>query len=61
MHASVSQPHEVRGSRFIAGKWFESQEHDRAERVKEEMADRRIYDRNRFLEMPHGKTITVKV
>ncbi len=48
------------GSRFIAGKWFESQEHDRAERVKEEMADRRIYDRKRFSELPHGKTITVK-
>ena len=48
------------GSRFIAGKWFESQEHDRAEQVKEEMADRRIYDRKRFTELPHGKTITVK-
>lgn len=48
------------GSRFIAGKWFESQEHDRAEQVKEEMADRRIYDRKRFAELPHGKSISVR-
>ncbi len=49
------------GSRFIAGAWFdEPQEHDNGEHVRAVMADRRIYDRDRYAMMPHGKGFTIR-
>ncbi|MFH1417974.1 MAG: hypothetical protein ABII12_06785 [Planctomycetota bacterium] len=49
------------GSRFIAGAWFdEPQEHDNGEQIRATMADRRIYDRDRYAAMPHGKGFTIR-
>lgn len=46
--------------RLIAGSWFRNEEHDAAEQVRAAMVDRRIFDRQRFAEMPHGRTLVVR-
>lgn len=48
------------GSRFIAGSWFKREEHDRGEQVRATMADRRLYDRDLFSRMPHGRGFTIR-
>ncbi len=56
----VSTNLKTTGSRFIAGQWFQREESDQGERVRAAMVDRRIYDRNKFNELPHGKTVTIR-
>ncbi|MBX3395695.1 MAG: hypothetical protein KF841_10040 [Phycisphaerae bacterium] len=56
----VSANLKTTGSRFIAGQWFRREETDNGERVRAAMVDRRIYDREKFNELPHGRTVTVR-
>ncbi len=46
--------------RLLPGSRFRHEEHDAAERVRAAMVDRRIFDRRRFTEMPHGRTLVVR-
>ncbi|MBN2562540.1 MAG: hypothetical protein JXQ75_16570 [Phycisphaerae bacterium] len=48
------------GSRLIAGTWFKREEHDCSERLRAAMVDRRIFDRDRFAGMPHGRGFTIR-
>jgi len=56
----VSTNLKTTGSRFIAGQWFKREESDQGERVRAAMVDRRIYDRGKFTQLPHGKTVTIR-
>ncbi len=46
--------------RIIAGTRFKTRTHDRAEDVRAVMIDRRIYDREKFADLPHGRGLTVR-
>ncbi|MFQ5424838.1 MAG: hypothetical protein ACE5F9_12765 [Phycisphaerae bacterium] len=48
------------GSKLLGGVWFKSEEHDSAEQVRAAMVDRRIYDRERYAKMPHGRGFTIR-
>ncbi len=50
----------AQGSRFIAGSWFNRDEHDRGETLRAAMADRRKYDRDLYSGLPHGRGFTVR-
>ncbi len=58
--AGVSSNLRTTGSRFIAGSWFRREDHDRGEKVRAAMVDRRIYDRERYASMPHGRGFTIR-
>jgi len=49
------------GERVLPGKWFEREEHDHRDDVRATMADRKIYDRERFNHsMPHNRGFSLK-
>ena len=48
------------GGRLIAGKSFRREEYDEAERLRAAMVDRRIFDRELFAELPHGRGLIVR-
>ena len=48
------------GSKIIAGAWFKREDHDQGEKVRAAMVDRRMYDRDLYASMPHGRGITVR-
>lgn len=48
------------GGKLMGGAWFERDEHDSAEAVRAAMVDRRIYDRDRYARMPHGRGFTMR-
>ncbi|MCG8405498.1 MAG: hypothetical protein MI923_09910 [Phycisphaerales bacterium] len=58
--AGVSANLKTAGSRFIAGSWFKREDHDDGEKVRATMVDRRIYDRHRYAELPHGRGFTIR-
>ncbi len=58
--AGVTANLKATGSRHIAGSWFKREDHDRGEQVRAAMVDRRIYDRDLYGEMPHGKGFTIR-
>lgn len=56
----VSANLKTTGSRIISGQWFQREEADHGERVRAAMVDRRIYDREKFNELPQGRTVTIR-
>lgn len=58
--AGVTANLKLVGSRQIAGNSFRREEHDAAEKVRAAMIDKRIYDRDRFQQLPHGRGFTVR-
>ncbi|MFQ5430057.1 MAG: hypothetical protein ACE5E1_07075 [Phycisphaerae bacterium] len=58
--AGVAANLKTAGTRFIAGAWFKREEHDQGEKVRAAMVDRRIYDRERYGKMPHGRGFTIR-
>src|SRR5512140_339292 len=48
------------GGRLIAGSRFKREEFDDAERLRAAMVDRRIFDRDLFAELPHGRGFIVR-
>lgn len=45
---------------IVAGSLFKREQRDCGEQVKAVMIDRRIHDRDRFAQMPHGRGITLR-
>lgn len=48
------------GSRLIAGSWFKREDFDDAERLRAAMVDRRLFERELFAELPHGRGFVVR-
>ncbi len=47
-------------AKLLGGSWLESEEHDSSEQLRAAMVDRRIYDRDRYARLPHGRGFTVR-
>ena len=58
--AGVSNKLKAGGSRFIDGAWFVREDHDQGEKVRATMVDRRIYDRDRYNDLPHNRGFTIR-
>lgn len=58
--AGVSANLKTAGGRVVDGSWFKVEDRDQAERVRTIMADRRVYDRDKFNQLPHGRSVTVR-
>jgi hypothetical protein len=58
--AGVQANLKAAGSRFVRGTMFKHEEHDAGERVRAAMIERRIYDKQRYSNMPHGRGFTVR-
>jgi len=58
--AGVSAKLKTVGTRIIAGTSFKREDHDEGEKVRAAMVDRRMYDRDLYASMPHGKGFTVR-
>ena len=58
--AGVSANLKTAGNRFIAGVWFKREDHDQGEKVRATMVDRRIYDRDLYASLPHGRGFTIR-
>lgn len=58
--AGVSGNLKTAGGRIVNGAWFKVEDRDQAERVRTIMADRRVYDRDQFNNLPHGRSVTVR-
>lgn len=58
--AGVTSNLKTTGSRIIAGSWFKREDHDQGEQVRATMVDRRIYDRDRYAGLPHGRGVTIR-
>ena len=48
------------GRRLIAGSWFKREDFDGAERLRAAMVDRRLFERDLFSELPHGRGFIVR-
>jgi hypothetical protein len=58
--AGVQANLKAAGPRALAGSHFVREDHDHAEALRAAMIDRRIYDRARYNDLPHGRGFTLR-
>ncbi len=58
--AGVQEKLKLARGRLIAGRWFETAEQDGREEVRAAMADRQIYDRQRYADLPHNRAAVLR-
>lgn len=58
--AGVSGNLRTAGGRIVSGTQFKREDRDQAEKIRALMADRRVYDRDKFSSLPHNKSVTIR-
>lgn len=58
--AGVSGNLRTAGGRVVSGTQFKREDRDQGDKVRDLMADRRVYDREKFTQLPHNKSVTIR-
>lgn len=58
--AGVSGNLRTAGGKIVSGTQFKREDRDQGDKVRDLMADRRVYDREQFGRLPHNRSVTVR-
>lgn len=58
--AGVSGNLRTAGGKIVSGTQLKREDRDQGDKVRDLMADRRVYDREKFTQLPHNRSLTVR-
>ncbi|MCA9254543.1 MAG: hypothetical protein KDA33_02850 [Phycisphaerales bacterium] len=58
--AGVTDTLRKAGGQVVGGTQFKREDRDQAEKIRGVMADRRVYDRDKFSSLPHNRSVTIR-